>query len=970
MSLRAPPMPATSRANPQLPTGTVTFLFTDIEGSTTLWERNPDAMRVALARHDALLRHAIESSHGCIVKTTGDGVYAVFDDAANALAACLAAQRALQSSEVGVSSPEPVVSDTRPPIALRVRMGLHTGVAELRDGDYFGGSLNRAARIMSVAHGEQVLLSAATGDLVRGHLPEGITLREMGELRLKGLLTPERLLQVLAMDLRTDFPPLASLNAHSLPAERDAFVGRREPLAELVRRLDAGARLISVLGIGGTGKTRLVTRLGWDSLGSFPGGVWFCDLSQARSLDGIVHAVAQGLEVPLGKDDPVTQIGHAIAGRGRCLVILDNFEQVARHAEETLGRWLSRASVAGFLVTTREVLGLPGEEVLALAPLGASDAAALFLRRAEAAQPGFQPNAEDQAAIAPLVKLLEGLPLAIELAAARVRVMPPRTLLLRMSERFKLLSSTGGRLDRQATLRAVFDWSWDLLSLPEKAALAQLSVFEGGFMLEAVEVILDLSAYDNAPWPMDALQSLVQKSLVRQVTDDRFDLLVSVQEYAAEHLRTATRYAGSGPAALLAAEARHGAYFADLDEKAASANGGADLDNFVVACRRAAGRGDAVLAAHALEGAWAGLSLRGPFRVGIELASLVQATPGLEAADCARVSRIAGRALAASGMNFAAFAEYEASLNRSREVGDPRCECRALVGLGFLDMDAGRLDSARARLEGALVIAREMQERTLECTAHNGLGSVDQILGRMTEAQGHFVTALALAREAGDRHLEGDLLGNLSSLYAEEGKMDECRLHNEAALAVAQEVGNRRLEGNTRCNIGLQHQVQGRSADALDQLEAALAVAGDLGHVRLKCIVLCNLGMVYESLARFDEARNHFEAALIIARELRDQRSEGQFLGYLGLMHAHQANIDEARRCLDAGDVLLRALSDRLSLGILLCSRAETEHLAGIPHVATSALAEADLIADEVGAGPDSELGLALARVRNLLGHE
>ena len=963
-------MPATSRANPQLPTGTVTFLFTDIEGSTTLWERNPDAMRVALARHDALLRHAIESSHGCIVKTTGDGVYAVFDDAANALAACLTAQRALQSSEVGISSPEPVVSDTRPPIALRVRMGLHTGVAELRDGDYFGGSLNRAARIMSVAHGEQVLLSAATGDLVRGHLPEGITLREMGELRLKGLLTPERLLQVLAMDLRTDFPPLASLNAHSLPAERDAFVGRREPLAELVRRLDAGARLISVLGIGGTGKTRLVTRLGWDSLGSFPGGVWFCDLSQARSLDGIVHAVAQGLEVPLGKDDPVTQIGHAIAGRGRCLVILDNFEQVARHAEETLGRWLSRASDAGFLVTTREVLGLPGEEVLALAPLGASDAAALFLRRAEAAQPGFQPNAEDRAAIAPLVKLLEGLPLAIELAAARVRVMPPRTLLLRMSERFKLLSSTGGRLDRQATLRAVFDWSWDLLSLPEKAALAQLSVFEGGFMLEAVEVILDLSAYDNAPWPMDALQSLVQKSLVRQVTDDRFDLLVSVQEYAAEHLRTATRYAGSGPAALLAAEARHGAYFADLDEKAASANGGADLDNFVVACRRAAGRGDAVLAAHALEGAWAGLSLRGPFRVGIELASLVQATPGLEAADCARVSRIAGRALAASGMNFAAFAEYEASLNRSREVGDPRCECRALVGLGFLDMDAGRLDSARARLEGALVIAREMQERTLECTAHNGLGSVDQILGRMTEAQGHFVTALALAREAGDRHLEGDLLGNLSSLYAEEGKMDECRLHNEAALAVAQEVGNRRLEGNTRCNIGLQHQVQGRSADALDQLEAALAVAGDLGHVRLKCIVLCNLGMVYESLARFDEARNHFEAALIIARELRDQRSEGQFLGYLGLMHAHQANIDEARRCLDAGDVLLRALSDRLSLGILLCSRAETEHLAGIPHVATSALAEADLIADEVGAGPDSELGLALARVRNLLGHE
>ena len=964
------PMPANTRVDAPLPTGTHTFLFTDIEGSTTLWEQYPDAMQAALARHDTLLRHAIESSNGCIVKTTGDGVYAAFGAATDALAACLVAQRALQAPEPRVSRSAPTAPDATPPISLRVRMGLHTGVAELRDGDYFGASVSRAARIMSVAHGEQVLLSTATAEWVRGQLPEGVTLREMGEHRLKGLLNPERLLQVVATDLRADFPPLASLNAHSLPAERDAFVGRREPLAELARRLDAGARLVSVLGIGGTGKTRLVTRFGWRSLGEFPGGVWFCDLSQARSLDGIVYAAAQGLDLPLGKDDPVTQIGRAIAGRGKCLVILDNFEQVARHVEETLGRWLNRASEARFLVTTREVLGLPGEEVLALAPLAPSDAAALFLRRAEAAQPGFQLNAEDQVAIAPLVKLLEGLPLAIELAAARVRVMPPRTLLLRMSERFKLLSSTGGRVDRQATLRAVFDWSWDLLLLPEKAALAQLSVFEGGFTLASVEAVLDLSAYENAPWPMDALQSLVHKSFVRQVTDDRFDLLVSVQEYAAEHLRTAARYTGSGPAALLAAEFRHGAYFAGLDEKSAISDACADLDNCVVACRRAAARGDADVAAHALEGAWAGLSLRGPFSVGVELASMVRETAGLEAAAVARVSRVAGRALAASGKNSEATMQFETSLARSREVGDRRCECRARIGLGFLGTDAGRLESARAQFEAALVIAREVKDRTLECSADNGLGGVDQILGRMGEARGHFGTALDLARETGDRHLEGALLGNLGNLYAEEGNIDESRLHNEAALALAQEVGNRRLEGNTRCNIGLQHQVQGRLTDALDQLEAALAVARDLGHVRLECIVLCNLGMVYDSLTRFDEARDHFEAALTIARELEDRRSEGQFLSYLGLLHAHRANFGEARHCLDSGEVLLRAVSDRTSLGILLCSRAETEHLAGVPHAATTALAAASVIAAAVGAGPNSELGLALARVRDLLGQK
>ena len=961
-------MRANSRAELPLPTGEITFLFTDIEGSTMLWEQYPEAMQAALARHDTLLRHAIESSNGYVVKTTGDGMYAAFAAAADALAACLVAQRALQRAEPRVSGSGPTVADNESAILLRVRMGLHTGPAELRDVDYFGVSVSRAARIMSVAHGEQVLISATIAELLREQLPSGVTLREMGEHRLKGLLNPERLLQVVATDLRADFPPLASLNSHSLPAERDAFVGRREPLAELARRLDAGARLVSVLGIGGTGKTRLVTRFGWRSLGEFPGGVWFCDLSQARSLDGIVYAVAQGLDLPLGKDDPVTQIGRAIAGRGKCLVILDNFEQVARHVEETLGHWLNRASEARFLVTTREVLGLSGEEILALAPLAASDAAALFLRRAEASQPGFQPNAEDQAAIVPLVKLLEGLPLAIELAAARVRVMPPRMLLRRMSERFKVLSSTGGRVDRQATLRAVFDWSWDLLSLPEKAALAQLSIFEGGFTLASVEAILDLSAHEDAPWPMDALQSLVHKSLVRQVTDDRFDLLVSVQEYAAEHLRTAARYPGSGPATLLATEARHGTYFAGLDEKAAAADVCADLDNFVVACRRAAARGDADIAAHALEGAWAGLRLRGPYGVGVELASVVQAIAGLEAAVVARVDWVAGRALADSGRYPEAHVQFEASLARARKAGDRRCEGRALVGLGTVDTRAGRNASASVHLGNALVAAREVKDRSIESDAHINLGNLDAMLGRMGEARVHFETALTLAQEAGDRGREGHLLSNLGALYTDTGIMDKARSHDDAALAVAREVGDRRLEGIALGNLGWLNRMQERFDEALVQLEAALVLTRDLGHAHLECFVLLNLGMVYESMTRFPEANDHFEAALAVARELGDRRSEGQFLSYLGVLHARQAKFGAARHCLDASEALLRAVSDRISLGILLCSRAETEHLAGVPHAATTALAAAGVIATEVGVGPDSELGLALARVRNLLG--
>jgi predicted ATPase/class 3 adenylate cyclase/Tfp pilus assembly protein PilF len=962
-------MDPTAPTDSRFLTGTTTFLFTDIEGSTTLWEQHPDAMQAALARHDGLLRHAIESSNGSIVKSTGDGVYAVFAVATDALAACLAAQRALQP-RAGVSNLTPRATEERMPPSLRVRMGLHTGVAELRDSDYFGLVLNRAARIMSAAHGGQVLLSAVTADLVREHLPEGVTLREMGEHRLKGLLNPERLLQVVASDLRADFPPLESLTGHSLPAERDAFVGRRESLAELARRLDGGARLVSVLGIGGTGKTRLVTRFGWNSLGDFPGGVWFCDLSEARSLDGVLHAVAQGLDVPLGKDDPVMQLGRSISGRGKCLVILDNFEQVARHAEETLGRWLNLASGARFVVTTREVLGLSGEEILALAPLAPSDAAALFLRRAEAAKPGFEPSAEDQSSIARLVNLLEGLPLAIELAAARVRVMPPRTLLLRMSERFKLLSSTGGRLDRQATLRAVFDWSWDLLSLPEKAALAQLSVFEGGFRLESVEAVLDLSAYENAPWAMDALQSLVQKSLVRQVTDNRFALLVSVQEYAAEQLRTAARYTGSGPAAQLAAEMRHGAYFAGLDENATVADGCADLDNLVAACRRAAGRGDVDMAVRSLEGAWAGVQLRGPFQVGVDLASLVQAMSEIQTAAAARADYVAGSALQSSGKAPEARTLFEASLAKACEVGDRRSESRALVNLGSLKIQGGDLESARACVESAMSIARELNDRSIQNRAYNVLGNIESVLGRRNQALGYYDAALALARETGSRHRENSVLINLGVEYTEMGVMDKARLHYEAALAVAREVGYRTAEADTLCNLGLLHHVQGRFGDAIDQLEEALAVARDIGNVHLEGIVLCNLGMANDSLARCDEARDYFEAALAIARARGDRRREGQFLSYFGLLHAHRAEFDDARKCLDTSEALLQAVSDRMSLGILLCARAETEYLAGAPDAAKAALRAADIVATEVRAGPDSELGLALARVRGFLRQE
>jgi len=954
------------RTGPSLPAGNVTYLFTDVEDSTKLWERHPDEMRVALAIHDRLLRDAIEGSNGRVVKTTGDGVLAAFALAEDALAACLSVQRALQAPKAGRDSD---VNEMRGSIALKVRMGMHSGAAELRDGDYFGPALNRAARIMSVAYGEQVLVSAATAELLHERMPGGVALREMGEHRLKGLPGPERLLQVLAEGLRQDFPPLASLTGHGLPAERDVFVGRREALDALARRLDDGARLVSIVGIGGTGKTRLVTRFAWAALGEFPGGAWFCDLAQSRSLDGIVHAVAQGLDIPLGNDDPIKQIGHAIAGRGRCLVILDNFEQVVQYARQTVGHWLGRAAHARFLVTTREVLSLPGEVVLDLPPLGLADAAALFERRAEAAVPGFRPTADDRTAIESLVKLLDGLPLAVELAAARVRVTPPRRLLTRMRERFKLLTSTSGRVDRQATLRAVLDWSWDLLSLPERAALAQISAFEGGFTLESVEGVVELPAGEDTPWTMDVVQSLVQKSLVRQSTDLRFDLLVSVQEYAAEHLRTEGRYPGSGPSAWLAAESRHGSFFAGLDEKAAIADGCADLDNYIVACRRAVARSDSITALLTLERAWEGLKLRGPYSVAADLAAAVRTIVGSEPVAAARVDGIAGEVLLASDQLREAHPHFSASLAAAREAGERRLEFRARLGLGRIELWAGHLEAARAQLESSLAIAHEVDDLLFESDVHTALGNLDRELGQREPARTHFGVALARARAAGDRRREGHVLGNLANSYFDEGNVEEARSRDEAALAVAREIGSKALEAISLCNLGVLHQGQGRLEEAIERFEAALALTRVLGNAGVEWLVLGNLAGVFESMGRFDRAREHLEDTLSIARHLGDRRKEGVSLTVLGQLHARQAKHDEARSYLDAGETVLRTASGpmKVSLGVLLCARAEIEHLAGVAAAAKAALAAAEAMAAETGVGSDSELEHELARVRALL---
>ena len=951
-----------------------TLLLTDIVDSTATASALGDAASAAQGiAHDRMARDLLATWHGHEIDRT-DGMFLLFRSAADAAGYAI-------DYHAGLARLDP---------PLRARAGIHVGPVieraiaphDVARGakpiEIDGIAKPIAARVTAIARAGQTLITADARDAL-GPVPWRV--RSHGHWRLKGIPDPIELFEV--GDEGAPFePPPDEEKAYRvvrdgdlwlpvrevkrfLPAERDSFVDRREPLDRLAHRFDGGARLISIVGMGGSGKTRLAQRFAWTWLGEFSGGAWFCDLAPARELDGVVHAVAQGLSLSLGSDRPVEEIGHAIAGRGRCLVILDNFEQVARHAGDTLGRWLDRAPEARFLVTTREVLGLAGEEALALPPLQTPDAATLFMHRASAAHRELAPTPQDRSSIPTLVSLLDGLPLAIELAAARVRVMPPATLLARMDQRFKLLAASGARHDRHATLRATFDWSWELLPTDEKSALAQLSVFEGGFSLRAAEGVLELGE-TSMRWTVDVLQSLVEKSFVRAGPGGRFSLLSSVQEYAAEHLRTEGRFTGSGAACLRAAEERHGRFFAALTPAEATADRCIELDNLVIACRRATARTDAAVAVRTLELAWAALERHGPFATGLSLAGAVLHMPDLAPLDRARTELVHGWAEQASGHRSRARPHLEAALELASASSDDSVIASIHARLGALAANEGHAQAAREHIDAALQIARRTGQHVLECQALNVLAGLHLDAGRADLARSHYELALRSARLAGDRRWEGGVLGNLGSLHASLGRMAEARSNYEGALAAARETGDLKFQGNALSNLGLLEQIQGEPVRAQEQLDAALELARATGHRRLQCIVLCNLGIVHDEQGDTDTARERYEEALQLARNLEDQLAEGQVLGYLGLLHARQGRARDARDCLAAGEALLLRGGDPHTIGVLLCARVEAEHLAGDASAAHATLERARALARDVDAGEQSDLGRALARVSKL----
>jgi predicted ATPase/class 3 adenylate cyclase/Flp pilus assembly protein TadD len=512
------------------PTGTVTFLFSDIEGSTERWERHSQTMPAALERHDALMRESIEAHGGLVFKVVGDAFCAAFATPPNALAASVLAQRVLSAADF--SSVD----------GLRVRMALHTGESQERDGDFFGGSVNRVARLLAIGHGGQVLVSGTTADLLRDALPADHELRDLGLHGLKDLSRAERVFQVVAPQLDDVFPALRSLDQlpNNLPAQLTSFVGREDDVAEIGRLMQRDT-LVTLAGPGGIGKTRCAIQVGAELLDVSPDGVWMIDLAPISDAALVTGTIAQTLGVREVPNRPLLETLTAYLAPRRLLLILDNCEQVVDEVRAITVELLRRCPHLRILTTTREPLNVGGERVFRLPSLEARDSIALFADRAASADSKFALSDENVEQVTAIVTRLDGMPLAIELAAARVRVLSPTQIAQRLDERFRVL--TGGdrsALPRRQTLRATIDWSYDLLEERERALFRRLAVFAGSFGLDAATEICSVPGEIDEWDVLDSLTALVDKSLVQAELSDegrRYRLLQSMREYGLERLR-------------------------------------------------------------------------------------------------------------------------------------------------------------------------------------------------------------------------------------------------------------------------------------------------------------------------------------------------------------------------------------------------------------------------------------------------
>ena len=843
----------------------LTFLFTDIEGSTSKWEEQPELMAQAVACHDALLRDTIEAYRGRIVKTTGDGIYAAFATPIDCLGAVVDIQLALLDPAATAGMP------------LAVRCGMHTGAVQARDNDYFGSTINRTARIMGAAHGGQVLASTAVADLLRDCLPAGVSLKDLGNVHLKGLATPEAVYQIVHPKLYTNFPPLRELEAtpNNLPQQLTTFIGRERERQEIEGFLGT-ARLLTLLGMGGLGKTRLALQIGAGVMDAYPDGVWFIDLQTIRDPALVTGETARVLGVREEAGRPLMQTLCAHLKSRKLLLILDNCEQIIDASADLSSAILRAAPDVRILTTSRTALRVPGEQTYLVQPLplpskgggletlSESTAVQLFVERAKLHKPSFALTAREAPAIAELVARLEGIPLALELAAARVRALSLAEINKRLQDRYKLLVSGDRTLQaRQQTLRALVDWSYDLLQDNEQILLARIAVFAGSFDLAAAEAIcgVDPLAADDM---LDLITSLVEKSLINLEEGDegsRYRALETIRDYAREKLVQRQEQA-----ALAAAHCNYFFSFAKASNQGLQGPEQAEwtrrvensLDDLRAAVALSLAKGvDPIISVKlevALMGFW---MLRGYSSEGRRYVRASLELPEVRASDAIHAHALyVGACLAEGQANYAeALQMLQACLALRRNLGSPIDIAASLSTLSLVRLHTGDADGARKDEEEAVTIFRSIENRIGEAIGLLHLGQIHFYLEEDMQAHVYFEQCLKIAREIEYREIEREaelLLGE--SLLSSSDMPGACKRFTRS-LDVCREAEDKRGEAAALWWLGKWDLQSGDLEGARVRLNGALRAfqAFEMYEELLGCLedhaaLMCAMGAAHDAL--------------------------------------------------------------------------------------------------------------------------
>ena len=903
----------------ELPTGTVTLLFTDIEGSTRLLQQLGERYAGVLEESRILLRTQFLANHGHEVDTQGDAFFVAFARATDAVAAAVAVQRALLTH----AWPEAV--------EVRVRMGLHTGEPHRSSEGYVGLDVHHAARIMSAGHGGQVLLSATTQELVKHDLPDGVSLRDLGEYRLKDLEHPHHLYQLVMADLPADFLPLKSLDtyAHNLPVQLTPLIGREEEVAAVQRLLQRQeVRLLTLTGPGGIGKTRLALQVAAELTEVFNDGVFFVNLAPISDVALVVPTVAQALGVKEAAGRPLLDLLSAWLHEKAFLLLLDNFEQVVGAAVE-VAELLARCPKLKVLVTSRAVLHVRGEQVFAVPPLALPDrihvpdlaalsqyeAVALFIARAQAVKPAFQVTNANAPAVAELCVRLEGLPLAIELAAARITLLPPAALLSRLGRRLQMLS--GGARDaprRQQTLRNTIAWSYDLLEAGEQRLFRRLSVFVGGAPLVAIEA-LSTTLCDEPGSVLDGIASLIDKSLLRQseseAEEPRFVMLETIREYGLEVLEAlgeveATRQAHAvyylkfaQEAALKLAGAQQQEWFARLER---------DHENLRAALDWLLEGQQAELALQLCNELWWFWLIQNHLSEGrTSLEKALQAAGEVTKAVRAEVLNGLGLLLVNLGDNEQAEEPLEESIALYRELGD---RVNINIGwpthnLGLALFNQGEYTRARALLEESLTRFSEIGDKAGRAYSLCNLTLLYGVQGEYVTARSCAQESQALFKELEDNTGIASVLINLATvLFESQGETAALDAVLDEYLTLAREAGNdawvaAELFLRARIAVG-----QGDVARARPLIEENLAFRRTKGYRLDTADALVLLGQIATMEGDIAAAQACYEESLAIARETHYQRGIALNLEGLAAMHAAQGEFARAARLWGAAEAL------------------------------------------------------------------